>query len=74
MSFSGDAGFLMIAGESATAQELGIKPTFVIFVDASLALIEIDQRRRQLRAAHGECGHHDVTAKGCAFGGAGHTR
>ena len=73
VSFSGDAGFLMIAGELATAQELGIKPIFIVFVDASLALIELKQRQRQLRTAAVEFGHHNFAAMGRAFGGAGHT-
>ncbi|MEH6646088.1 thiamine pyrophosphate-binding protein [Sulfitobacter sp.] len=73
VSFSGDAGFLMIAGELATAKEIGIKPIFVVFVDASLALIELKQRQRQLRNAAVEFGHHDFAAMGRAFGGAGHT-
>jgi acetolactate synthase-1/2/3 large subunit len=73
VSFSGDAGFLMIAGELATAQELGIKPIFVVFVDASLALIELKQRQRQLRNAAVEFGQHDFAAMGRAFGGEGHT-
>jgi len=73
VSFSGDAGFLMIAGELATAKELGIKPVFVVFVDASLALIELKQRQRQLRNAAVDFGTHDFAAMGVAFGGAGHT-
>ncbi|MGB5863625.1 MAG: thiamine pyrophosphate-binding protein [Sulfitobacter sp.] len=73
VSFSGDAGFLMIAGELATAQEMGIKPIFVVFVDASLALIELKQRQRQMRNAAVDFGMHDYAAMGSAFGGAGHT-
>jgi len=73
VSFSGDAGFLMIAGELSTAAELGLKPIFVVFVDASLALIELKQRQRQLRNAAVDFGHHDFAAMGRAFGGAGHT-
>lgn len=73
VSFSGDAGFLMIAGELATAHELGVKPIFVVFVDASLALIELKQRQRQLRNAAVDFGRHDFAAMGRAFGGAGHT-
>ena len=49
VSFSGDAGFLMIAGELSTASELEVKPIFIVFVDASLALIELKQRQRQLQ-------------------------
>ncbi|WP_299415409.1 thiamine pyrophosphate-binding protein [uncultured Sulfitobacter sp.] len=73
VSFSGDAGFLMIAGELATASELAIKPIFVVFVDASLALIELKQRQRQMRNAAVDFGKHDFAAMGRAFGGAGHT-
>ena len=51
VSFSGDAGFLMVAGELATAAELGLRTIFVVFVDASLALIEMKQRQRQLPTA-----------------------
>ena len=73
VSFSGDAGFLMIAGELSTAAELGIKSIFVVFVDASLALIELKQRQRQMRNAAVDFGQHDFAAMGRAFGGAGHT-
>jgi acetolactate synthase-1/2/3 large subunit len=73
VSFCGDAGFLMVAGELTTAQELGLKPVFVVFVDASLALIELKQRQRQMRNSAVDFGMHDYAAMGRAFGGAGHT-
>lgn len=73
VSFSGDAGFLMIAGELATAAELGIAPIFVVFVDASLALIELKQRQRQLANTGVDFGHHDFAALGRAMGGHGET-
>ena len=44
----------------------------MVFVDASLALIEIKQRERQLRPAAVNFGHHDIAAIGRAFGGHGH--
>ncbi|MEW9919562.1 thiamine pyrophosphate-binding protein [Marimonas sp. MJW-29] len=73
VSFSGDAGFLMVAGELATAAELDLNPIFVVFVDASLALIEKKQRERQL-ANHGvDFAQHNFAAMGVAFGGAGVT-
>lgn len=72
VSFSGDAGFLMVAGELATAQELGLRTIFVVFVDASLALIELKQRQRLLRNAGVGFGRHDFAAIGRAFGGHGH--
>lgn len=73
VSFSGDAGFLMVAGELATAQELGLRTIFVVFVDASLALIELKQRQRQMPNTGVDFGRHDFAAIGRAFGGAGVT-
>ncbi|WP_390910896.1 thiamine pyrophosphate-binding protein [Pseudosulfitobacter sp. SM2401] len=73
VSFSGDAGFLMVAGELATAKELNLSTIFVVFVDASLALIELKQRGRQLPQHGVEFAEHDYAAIGRAFGGAGHT-
>lgn len=73
VSFSGDAGFLMVVGELATAVELEIAPIFVVFVDASLALIEKKQRERQLSNFGVDFAQHDFAAMGIAFGGAGVT-
>ncbi len=71
ISFSGDAGFLMVVGELATAQELALRTIFVVFVDASLALIELKQRQRQMPNTGVDFGLHDIAAIGRAFGGAG---
>ncbi|WP_170430209.1 thiamine pyrophosphate-binding protein [Ruegeria arenilitoris] len=73
VSFSGDAGMLMVAGELSTAAELGLKTIFVVFVDACLALIEIKQRGRQLENAGVEFAKHDFARLAEAFGGVGHT-
>ncbi|GFE63917.1 thiamine pyrophosphate-binding protein [Litoreibacter roseus] len=73
VSFSGDAGMLMVAGELSTAAEMGLNTIFVVFVDASLALIELKQRQRQLKNAGVDFGKHDFAAIGKAFGGYGHT-
>ncbi|UUV07010.1 thiamine pyrophosphate-binding protein [Ruegeria sp. YS9] len=73
ISFSGDAGFLMVAGELSTAAEMGGNPIFLVFVDASLALIELKQRQRQMGNTGVDFGHHDFAAMGRAFGGNGHT-
>ncbi len=73
ISFSGDAGFLMIAGELATAAEHKLRTIFLVFVDASLALIEKKQRERQLPNAGVDFGEHDYAAIGRAFGGNGMT-
>ena len=73
VSFSGDAGMLMVAGELSTAAELGGNPIFVVFVDACLSLIELKQRQRQMSNAGVDFGHHDFAAIGKSFGGDGHT-
>lgn len=71
ISFSGDAGLLMVAGELATARELGVAPIFLVFVDASLALIEKKQRERQMSNRGVDFATHDFAALGAAFGGTG---
>ncbi|MCG7518930.1 thiamine pyrophosphate-binding protein [Ruegeria sp. Ofav3-42] len=73
ISFSGDAGFLMVAGELSTAAEMGGNPIFLVFVDASLALIELKQRQRQMGNMGVDFDRHDFAAMGRAFGGNGHT-
>lgn len=73
VSFSGDAGFLMVAGELATAAELNLTPIFVVFVDASLALIGKKQRERQLANTGVDFAMHNFAAMGLAFGGDGVT-
>ncbi|MBC7133072.1 MAG: thiamine pyrophosphate-binding protein [Roseovarius sp.] len=71
VSFSGDAGFLMVAGELSTVAELELPVIFVVFVDASLALIEKKQRERQMSNLAVDFGRHDFAAIGRAFGGNG---
>ena len=71
VSFSGDAGFLMVAGEISTAAELGLNTIFVVFVDASLALIELKQRQRQLKNRGVEFGAFDLAAVARGLGGDG---
>lgn len=73
VSFSGDAGLLMVAGELSTAFEQGRNTVFVVFVDESLALIELKQRQRQLPNAGVDFCGHDYAAIGRAFGGQGYT-
>jgi acetolactate synthase I/II/III large subunit len=73
ISFSGDAGFLMVAGELATAVEQGLKPIFLVFVDASLSLIELKQRQRQLQNHAVDFGLHDYAAIARSFGGQGYS-
>jgi acetolactate synthase I/II/III large subunit len=45
----GDGGFLMQAGEMATAARLGSRVLFVVLRDESLSLIHVKQRRRGYR-------------------------
>ncbi len=71
VGFTGDAGMLMVAGDLTTAAELAIAPIFIVFVDASLALIELKQRQRQLPNAGVDFARHDFAALGRALGGHG---
>ena len=71
VGFMGDAGFLMVAGELASAAALGAPVVFVVFVDASLALIEMKQRQRQLPSVGVDLGRHDYAAIARGFGGQG---
>ncbi len=71
ISFSGDAGFLMVVGELSTCAELGLPVIFLVFVDGSLALIEKKQRERQLTNVGVDFARHDFAAMGWAFGGRG---
>ena len=73
VAFTGDGGMLMVAGELATAARLGLAPVVVVFVDRSLALIEMKQRNVQLGEAGVDVGAHDFAALGRAMGGAGET-
>ena len=74
VAFTGDGGFLMVAGELTTAAEMGLRVIVVVFVDASLALIEKKQRERQLPNAGVDYpGRHDIAAMARAMGGAGVT-
>lgn len=73
IAFTGDAGFLMVAGELATLAELNLPVIIVVFVDASLALIEKKQRERQLPNTGVDFAPHDFAAIGRAFGGNGVT-
>ncbi|MCK0166738.1 thiamine pyrophosphate-binding protein [Jannaschia sp. S6380] len=73
VGFMGDAGFLMVAGELASAKALGLPVVFVVFVDRSLALIELKQRQRQMPNAGVDFGSTDHAAVARAFGGHGVT-
>lgn len=73
IAFTGDAGFLMVAGELSTLAEMNLPVIIVVFVDAQLALIEKKQRGMQLANAGVDFGWHDFAAIAQAFGGQGVT-
>lgn len=74
VSFVGDGGFLMVAGELTTAADMGLRPIIIVLVDASLALIEKKQRERQLPNAGVDYpAKHDIAGIARAMGGAGVT-
>ena len=49
IAFSGDAGMEMILGELATLRDMNLNIPIIVFVDESLALIEMKQRRDQMK-------------------------
>jgi acetolactate synthase-1/2/3 large subunit len=71
VAFTGDAGLLMVIGELSTLAEMKIPLTIVVFVDASLSLIEMKQRARQMGNRGVDFGQHDFAAIAAAFGGIG---
>lgn len=73
VGFMGDAGFLMVAGELASAAALALPVVFVVFVDRSLSLIELKQRQRQMKNAGVDFGRFDFAAIARGFGGQGAT-
>src|SRR3546814_19329944 len=73
VAFTGDGGLLMVAGELSTAAELGSKVIVVVFVDASLALIDLKPRQRQMKNAGVDFARHAFAAPARAFGGVGHS-
>jgi len=73
VAFTGDAGLLMVIGELSTLAELRIPVTLIVFVDASLSLIEMKQRGRQMGNRGVDFGQHDFSAVAKAFGGVGVT-
>jgi acetolactate synthase-1/2/3 large subunit len=70
VAFTGDAGLEMVLGELATLRDLALPVIVVVFVDASLALIELKQRSSKLPNAGVDFGATDWVAVGRAMGGA----
>jgi len=69
--FTGDAGLEMVLGELATLRDLALPIIVVVFVDASLALIEMKQRRVGLPNLGVDFGATDFSDLAAAFGGQG---
>jgi acetolactate synthase-1/2/3 large subunit len=68
-----DAGLEMVLGELATLRDLKLPLVVVVFVDASLALIELKQRRVGLENLAVDFGATDFPAVARALGGEGVT-
>lgn len=73
VAFTGDAGLEMVLGELATLRDLRLPLVVVVFVDASLALIELKQRKAGLRNLGVDFGTTDFAAVAQALGGIGVT-
>ena len=73
VAFMGDACAEMVLGELATLRDSGAPVVVVVFVDRSLALIELKQRREGLQNAGVDFGRTDFAALARVFGGHGVT-
>jgi len=71
--FTGDAGLEMVLGELATARDLKTPVVVVVFVDASLALIEMKQRGAKLKNVGVDFDETNFAALADAMGGNGVT-
>ena len=71
VALTGDAGLEMVLGELAILRDLGLALAIVVFVDRSLALIELKQRASGLANLGVDFGATDFAAVAEAMGGAG---
>lgn len=71
VAFTGDAGLEMVLGELATLRDLNLPLVIVVFVDASLALIELKQRGAGLENLGVDFGVTDFATVAQAMGGRG---
>ncbi len=67
VAFVGDAGLEMVLGELATLRDLGLPVIVVVFVDESLALIELKQRDMGYANTGVDFGASDFPAVARAF-------
>jgi len=68
VAFTGDAGMEMVLGDLATVRDSGLPIIIVIFVDESLALIELKQRSMQLDNVGVDFESTDFVSIGKAYG------
>ena len=71
IAFTGDAGLEMVLGELATLRDLKIPVIVLVFVDKSLALIELKQRSMGYDNLGVDFGNTDFPALANAMGGTG---
>jgi len=71
VAFVGDAGLEMVLGELATLRDMKLPVVVVVFVDASLALIELKQRNSGLTNLGVDFGATDFVRVAEALGGRG---
>jgi len=71
--FCGDAGMEMVLGELATARDQKLAIPIIVFVDDTLALIELKQRSSGYNSLGVDFGRTDFAAVGYAMGGVGVT-
>ncbi|MEM9138851.1 MAG: thiamine pyrophosphate-binding protein [Pseudomonadota bacterium] len=69
VAFMGDAGLEMVMGELGTLRDLGVPLVVVVFVDRSLALIELKQRRSGLQNAGVHFDRTDFAGLARLYGG-----
>ena len=72
VAFVGDAGMEMVLGELATLRDLKLPVVIVVFIDESLALIELKQRKSELPNLGVDFGATNFPAVTEALGGIGH--
>ncbi len=71
VAFTGDAGLEMVLGELATLRDLKLPIVIVVFVDESLALIELKQRKSELTNLGVDFGPTNFPKVAEALGGEG---
>jgi len=71
VAFTGDAGMEMVLGELATLRDMELPVLVIVFVDRSLALIELKQRGQKMENLGVDFGGTDFAAVATAMGGTG---